>query len=98
MCGLFGHVRPGGGVSLGTADAALRTLAHRGPDQQGDWSSSSVYIGHRRLSIHDLSERARQPFVSEDGAVVVTVNGEISTYQLLRRELAPAHQFRTTSD
>ena len=98
MCGLFGHVRPGGGVSLGTADAALRALAHRGPDQQGDWSSSSVYIGHRRLSILDLSERARQPFVSEDGAVVVAVNGEIYNYQLLRRELAPAHQFRTTSD
>jgi asparagine synthase (glutamine-hydrolysing) len=97
MCGLFGYVHCGG-VPPTTGAAALRALAHRGPDQQGEWTDARVYMGHRRLSIIDLSDRARQPFVSEDGAVVVTVNGEIYNFQQLRSELSARHCFRTKSD
>ena len=64
MCGLFGHVRPGGGVSLGTADAALRALAHRGPDQQGDWSSTEC-LCRAPAAQHPRPVRARTPAVRE---------------------------------
>ena len=97
MCGLFGYVCPDN-VRPETRHAALDTLAHRGPDQQGEWVSPNVYIGHRRLSILDLSERARQPFVSDDHAVVVSVNGEVYNFQELRRQLSAKHHFCTTSD
>lgn len=97
MCGLFGYVALGGPPPVVGADA-LRTLVHRGPDQQGDWSDTRVYVGHRRLSILDLSERGRQPFVSDDGTVVISVNGEIYNFLSLRQELSATYRFETTSD
>lgn len=96
MCGLFGYVSRDGASAKG--EAALRLLAHRGPDRQGAWSDDRVYLGHRRLSIIDLSERASQPLRSEDAAVLITVNGEIYNFQALRRELAARYQFQTSSD
>jgi asparagine synthase (glutamine-hydrolysing) len=79
----------------------LRAIAHRGPDAEGLFESqihgAHVRLGHRRLSIIDLSEAANQPF-EKDGLVVV-YNGEIYNYQALRRELAAGGvRFRTTSD
>jgi asparagine synthase (glutamine-hydrolysing) len=97
MCGLFGFLRSDS-ASPASGAAALRTLAHRGPDQHAEWTDGRVYVGHRRLSILDLSERARQPFVSADGKVVVAVNGEIYNFRSLRRELAGRHEFRTEGD
>lgn len=101
MCGLFGIWRPNGGrlasAELESARQACDELRHRGPDQHGEYAQGDVYIGHRRLSILDLSERGRQPMVSEDGAVAVAVNGEIYNFQALRRELGK-EQFRSSSD
>jgi asparagine synthase (glutamine-hydrolysing) len=73
----------------------------RGPDGSGIWWSADrrCGLGHRRLSILDLSERASQPMASTDGALVVTFNGEIYNYRSLRAELEAAGvRFRTTSD
>jgi asparagine synthase (glutamine-hydrolysing) len=82
---------------LATRDV-MRT---RGPDGEGAWWSNDrrCALGHRRLSILDLSDRAAQPMVSENGKLVVTFNGEIYNYPALRRELeAEGLRFRTTSD
>jgi asparagine synthase (glutamine-hydrolysing) len=73
----------------------------RGPDGSGEWMSADgrVGLGHRRLSIIDLSEAGSQPMANEDGSVRVVLNGEIYNYQLLREELlARGHAFRSTSD
>jgi asparagine synthase (glutamine-hydrolysing) len=96
MCGLFGYV--GDTIDPACGAVALQTLSHRGPDQQGEWSDHHVYMGHRRLSILDLSERARQPLVSDDASVVASVNGEIYNYHELRRALSARHRLQTDGD
>jgi asparagine synthase (glutamine-hydrolysing) len=76
-------------------------MRSRGPDDAGDWASTGdrCLLGHRRLSIIDLAERARQPMVSADRTHVVTFNGEIYNYPELRVELeAKGVNFRTSSD
>ena len=71
---------------------------HRGPDQGGIHLEPGVGLGHRRLSIIDLSS-GRQPLFNEDGSVVVVYNGEIYNFESLARELkALGHQFRTHCD
>lgn len=92
MCGLFGFVAEAGQVAshLQSARAARDTLVHRGPDQSGEWHDDRVYVGHRRLSILDTSEAGRQPMVSADGAVVISVNGEIYNFKALRADLEAA--------
>lgn len=82
---------------LATRDA----MWMRGPDGAGAWWSSDrrCGLGHRRLAIIDLSDRASQPMVGEDGRLVVVFNGEIYNYPQLRAELqAQGVIFRTTSD
>ena len=74
-------------------------LAHRGPDDAGTWLSPerSVGLAHRRLSILDLSPQGHQPFVGNDGSVVLH-NGEIYNFLELRAELEDSWRFRSTSD
>src|SRR5947208_2036382 len=74
------------------------TQLHRGPDECGLHVEPGVGLGHRRLSIIDLST-GQQPLYNEDGSVVVIFNGEIYNYQSLIPELAAlGHVFRTRSD
>jgi asparagine synthase (glutamine-hydrolysing) len=80
------------------------TLAHRGPDDLGEYIRSLddygpfVFMGHRRLSIIDLSG-GHQPLSNEDGTIWVTFNGEIYNFRELRDELERlGHQFKTCSD
>src|SRR5207237_7501638 len=71
---------------------------HRGPDECGLHVEPGLGLGHRRLSIIDLST-GQQPVWNEDGSVVVIYNGEIYNYQALMRELVSlGHRFRTKSD
>jgi asparagine synthase (glutamine-hydrolysing) len=97
MCGIFGHVNASG-IPLEESRRALHRLTHRGPDQWGDWSDGRTYVGHRRLSILDLSERGRQPMTTAAGDVVIAVNGEIYNHHLLRQALRRDHEFRSSSD
>ncbi len=73
--------------------------SHRGPDAWGAWSGQHCALGHRRLSIIDLSEAGRQPMSNVDGSVWITFNGEIYNFQQLRRELEQlGYNFRTGAD
>lgn len=76
-------------------------MSLRGPDGKGEWLSSDghVGLGHRRLSIIDLSEQGSQPMSNEDGQVRIVFNGEIYNYRPLREALLKSgHRFRSTSD
>lgn len=76
-------------------------MSSRGPDSAGLWISEDerLGLGHRRLSIIDLSEAGAQPMLSEDGRTVVTFNGEIYNYEEIRRKLeARGRSFRSRSD
>lgn len=92
MCGIAGFFtsvsRPDDEARAETA-AMAQAIAYRGPDAQGVWVDGAVGIalGHRRLSILDLSEAGAQPMVSHDGRYVLVYNGEIYNFAELRREL-----------
>lgn len=74
-------------------------LAHRGPNGQGTFIEPGIGLGHRRLSIIDLSTAAGQPMATADGRFVVTYNGEIYNFLELRRELeAEGYHFQSRSD
>lgn len=96
MCGIAGLVGPWGAALAG---AMTEAIAHRGPDGQGLWSDEGIALGHRRLSIIDLSDAAAQPMQSADGRYVLAYNGEIYNYRALKSELEQAGVvFRTHSD
>ena len=98
MCGIAGFY---GAEATNRAARMTRTLAHRGPDDEGVWASSThpLALGNRRLKIIDLSSGGHQPMVSEDRRYALTFNGEIYNYIELRATLERAgHRFRTTSD
>ena len=66
---------------------ATDAISHRGPDGEGHWLEDNIGIGHRRLSIIDLSDLASQPMVSKDQRYVLSYNGEIYNFKDLRDEL-----------
>ncbi len=97
MCGIFGAVFVKSDAVV-DVDAALESMAYRGPDERGVYRKPGVILGHLRLSILDLTPAARQPMSSDDGGVVV-FNGEIYNHHELRRELLGlGHTFRSRSD
>lgn len=98
MCGLFGHTTRTRELDLAKSRDCLDSLAHRGPDQWGEWRDERVYLGHRRLSILDLSEAGRQPMVDGTPAIATTVNGEIYNYRELREQLRDQFSFSSDSD
>src|SRR5579864_2164513 len=104
MCGINGIFAYHSASSAPQEAELLRTreaMRARGPDGWGIWWSADRHcgLGHRRLSIIDLSDRASQPMVSADGRSVVVFNGEIYNYPEIRAELErDGVQFRTTSD
>lgn len=105
MCGIAGAAWTDAAEFVADAplNRALETIRHRGPDAGGTRRFQSddhgCVLGHRRLSIIDLSEHGQQPLSNEDGSVWVTFNGEIFNYRELREQLvARGHTFRTDTD
>ena len=88
MCGIFGIVAKNG-VEPALLERISRVLAHRGPDDKGFWieDNGSIALGHRRLSIVDLSPAGHEPMHSASGRWVITFNGEIYNHAELRKEL-----------
>jgi asparagine synthase (glutamine-hydrolysing) len=100
MCGIVGvfDMRGRRDVSRELLSRMNETQHHRGPDECGLHIEAGLGLGHRRLSIIDLST-GQQPLFNEDGSVVVVYNGEIYNYQSLIPELTTlGHSFRTRSD
>jgi asparagine synthase (glutamine-hydrolysing) len=97
MCGLAGFVNFKDNERL--AKQACVIQQHRGPDSQDIWQAGNVALSHQRLSIIDLDERANQPLVKDNLAIIF--NGEIYNYQELKEGLIrdyPSLVFKTTSD
>lgn len=97
MCGIAGYVSD---IAIAPAvlPAMTRSIAHRGPDADGFFSSGPAHLGHRRLSVIDIAGSA-QPMSSSDGSTTVVFNGEIYNFRALRDELARAGwSFRTAGD
>jgi len=98
MCGIAGIVDITCSPERELIENMNRIMAHRGPDGEGYHLDGPVALGHRRLSIIDLSGGA-QPLSNEDGTVWITFNGEVYNFQQLREELkAKGHRFATRSD
>lgn len=99
MCGIAGIIgRP---VEEDVFKKVISSLSHRGPDDQGIWTSNqtNVTLGHRRLTILDLSERGNQPMLNSNGNLIITFNGEIFNFKDIRNELQSlGYSFRSTSD
>jgi len=98
MCGIAGIIKKEGGEVLKKEIKALTDIvAHRGPDDEGFYISGQLALGHRRLSILDLSPAGHQPMIYKD--LVITFNGEIYNYLELKEELGNAgFQFQTQTD
>jgi asparagine synthase (glutamine-hydrolysing) len=100
MCGIVGVVN----LDREPVDPRLLTrmrdsMLHRGPDDAGEWNEDGVGLGHRRLSILDLSPAGHQPMTIDDGSLWLVFNGEIFNYVELTAELeALGHRFRSRSD
>lgn len=98
MCGIIGAFLKEG-IEESAMKQATDVLAHRGPDAAGYYTDAAqnVFLGHRRLSIIDVSAASNQPFFSHDERYVIVFNGEIYNFEQLRQKL-PAHQWKTTGD
>src|SRR6058998_2004990 len=99
MCGIAGILEAERPVAERDLTPMLESQQHRGPDAWGAWADGTCALGHRRLSIIDLSEAGRQPMTNEDGTLWITFNGEIYNFQELRAELESAgHRFHSGTD
>ena len=89
MCGVAGYISYQGKIDKDVLIRMTDTMAHRGPDGSGIWVSAcgAVGLGHRRLSIIDLSDAAAQPMHDREGKASIVFNGEIYNHRALRREL-----------
>jgi asparagine synthase (glutamine-hydrolysing) len=107
MCGIVGIISENA-IDPGLVRLMCGTIVHRGPDDEGIFTTrrlssggreSTVSLGHRRLSIIDISDAAHQPMTSSDGTCHIVYNGEVYNFLELRKELEQeGHKFRSNSD
>jgi asparagine synthase (glutamine-hydrolysing) len=100
MCGITGLIHlDNSPVSLSVLEGMTGAIAHRGPDAEGHWVEGNVGLGHRRLSVIDLSVAGYQPMVSADHRFWLSYNGEVYNFRELRVELeAKGYWFRSQTD
>ena len=97
MCGIAGNINFNNQNDPSIIKVMTNTMAHRGPDADGFYSDNYISLGHRRLSIIDLSEQANQPIYSTCGNYAIIFNGEIYNYAEVKSTLT-TYQFATNSD
>jgi asparagine synthase (glutamine-hydrolysing) len=100
MCGICGWLSaPGKRPDLGAVRRMMDRLDRRGPDHEGSFSDGALALGHRRLSILDLSFHGAQPMVDREHGLALAFNGTIYNHPELRQELrALGHRFESTGD
>jgi asparagine synthase (glutamine-hydrolysing) len=100
MCGFSGEIRTDGAIAdVGAVARMAATMERRGPDGAGVYAQGPVALGHQRLKIIDLSDKAAQPMVDPDLGLSIVFNGCIYNYPQLRRELTEAgYRFFSTGD
>jgi asparagine synthase (glutamine-hydrolysing) len=100
MCGIVGVFKlKGGAIAQQEVKRMTDAVAHRGPDGEGIYIDENVGLGHRRLSILDISAKGAQPMQSKNGVWVIVFNGCVYNFQELKLELkAKGHEFVSTSD
>lgn len=101
MCGIVGSIFFRGQADLRVLERQRDTLAHRGPDSSGVWQSDDqrIAFGHRRLAIIDLTPGGRQPMTDPVTGCVITFNGEIYNFSVLKEQLKSlGHSFLSDSD
>lgn len=100
MCGIVGVCSPvPGAVTTDLLKRMADTVIHRGPDGEGYFVDAPVGLGHRRLSIIDLSDAGAQPMSDASGRFVISYNGEVYNFRELRRELENlGHTFKSSTD
>lgn len=98
MCGFIGFTNPKRNADSVLGEM-LNKIKHRGPDAEGRYIDDDVALGHRRLSIIDVSDAGNQPLYSDDGNLVLIFNGEIYNYKTIREELVKKGcRFKTQTD
>jgi asparagine synthase (glutamine-hydrolysing) len=99
MCGIAGEVAfRGERADLHHVELMTDSMADRGPDGEGTWTNGWAALGHRRLSVIDLSEGGSQPMTDEGSGLALAFNGCIYNHHELRRELQRYYVFGSTSD
>lgn len=110
MCGIAGYLGPAMADPPRSLEIMTAAISHRGPDASGHWyaparqrGDAEIGLGHRRLSILDLSESGAQPMTSENGRHTIAFNGEIYNFLDMRAELdargaAPAWRGRSDTE
>ncbi len=100
MCGITGLIHlDNAAVSPELLKQMTNSIAHRGPDGEGQWIEGNIGLGHRRIAILDLSPAGHQPMVSADQRYLLTYNGEVYNFRELRSELeSKGYCFRSKTD
>ncbi|MBX9852760.1 MAG: asparagine synthase (glutamine-hydrolyzing), partial [Cytophagaceae bacterium] len=96
MCGIAGYYTLSGNFERLNLEKMTRSLAHRGPDAEGIHFEKHAGLGHRRLSILDISDASNQPFYSSDKRYIIVYNGEVYNFRELKDSLST--HLRTTGD
>jgi asparagine synthase (glutamine-hydrolysing) len=95
MCGIIGVVSKNNQTFF---KENLAKIAHRGPDDLGIFQDTYLSLGHRRLSIQDLSPNGHQPMLTQDERFVIIFNGEIYNHWDIRAKIKDKYSFKSTSD
>ena len=99
MCGILGLITDNTEKYFSKFDKSLDLLSHRGPDYRGVWKDKNIILGHRRLSIIDVSKLGNQPMIDKKSNSVLIFNGEIYNYKELAQELIGlGYKFTSNSD